>query len=117
MPGLNRRGPAGEGPKTGRGLGRCGPGATSNDLAGDYARGEGWGRGQGGGRGRGQGWGRGRGCGQGRGWGRGWGAAANVRDRLTAEEERGLLQEEADQLARSLDSVRERLRAITPDEK
>ncbi|MGM5484511.1 MAG: DUF5320 domain-containing protein [Nanobdellota archaeon] len=32
MPGLDRRGPMGRGPKTGRGLGRCGPGRTGRDY-------------------------------------------------------------------------------------
>ncbi len=32
MPGLNQSGPAGEGPMTGRGMGRCGSGKTAGDA-------------------------------------------------------------------------------------
>ena len=74
MPGFDRKGPNNEGPKTGRGLGKCNP-ESDNDLnlEDDELRG---------GRGRrfrfGQGWwkGRNRGAGIGRrsGRGAGWGA-------------------------------------------
>jgi len=63
MPGGDRTGPAGLGPRTGRGLGYC---AGYNTPG--YTRGAGWG----GGWGRGRGWGRGFGRGFGRGWGYGY---------------------------------------------
>jgi len=63
MPGGDRTGPMGEGPRTGWGMGYCGPGAAAEVPAGqvDVGRGFGPGFGRGGGRGRG-----------GRGGGRGW---------------------------------------------
>jgi hypothetical protein len=54
MPGGDRTGPLGQGPRTGRGFGYC----TGNDAPG-YYRGYGGGRGQGMGNGRGMGRGRG----------------------------------------------------------
>lgn len=60
MPGQDRRGPMGQGPRTGRGMGLCN---TNNQTAFGYGRGFGSGRGFGGGSfGRGFG-GRGRGMG------------------------------------------------------
>jgi len=63
MPGGDRTGPRGEGPRTGWGMGFCGrPGKEGGqDRPADaplprfwrWARGFGWGRGRGGGRGRG----------------------------------------------------------------
>ena len=77
MPGLNRRGPLGEGPRTGRGLGRCNPqnkGKTEEEILQSrmennsneesfFGRGRqlGYGMGRGLGRGNGLGLGRGRG--------------------------------------------------------
>jgi hypothetical protein len=60
MPGGDRTGPAGYGPRTGRGLGYC-----AGYSRPGYTRGGGWGRGGGFGRGFGRGYGRG--------FGRGWG--------------------------------------------
>ncbi len=62
MPGGDRTGPAGLGPRTGRALGYC-----AGYSSPGYTRGGGWG----GGWGRGRGFGRGFGRGYGRGWG--WG--------------------------------------------
>lgn len=70
MPGLDRRGPDGEGPMTGRGLGRCSGNVKESDQNNDVPLA---------GRGLGRGWrfrggagrGRGRGMGRGRFWGRG----------------------------------------------
>jgi len=62
MPGGDRTGPGGLGPRTGRGLGYC----AGYDTPG-YTKGPGMGLG----RGWGRGWGRGRGRGYGRGWGYG----------------------------------------------
>lgn len=68
----------GQGPRTGRGLGRCNPNerAEENPVGPSTAnedRGYGPGRGPGRGQGRGRGRGMGRGGGQGRGFGRGRG--------------------------------------------
>lgn len=75
MPGLDRTGPNGEGPKTGRAMGRCNP-DTRDDIDDSFVtpgrrrrRGEGWkddaspgrfglGRGRGPGRGMGRGFGK-----------------------------------------------------------
>ena len=68
MPGLNRTGPMGQGPRTGRGMGLC-TGAVDPASAPYAGYGYGFGRGRGGrpwGGGRGFGWGGGRG---------GWGGA------------------------------------------
>ena len=72
MPGLDRKGPQGDGPRTGRGLGKCN---DDKDTAQNETPQRGIGRGgepRGGGRGRGRGQGGGGGQGQGRG-GRGRG--------------------------------------------
>lgn len=83
MPGMNGTGPAGEGPRTGWGSGRCRPpkkqqkeesqveetGEEGVESAPEPA--PGFGGGQGRRRGRGQGQGRGRGRGRGRGGGQG----------------------------------------------
>jgi hypothetical protein len=72
MPQGDRTGPQGQGPKTGRGQGKCGPkGATpAPQRQGGTGRGQGSGRGAGRGQGRGSGQGTGRGGGQGSGKGR-----------------------------------------------
>jgi hypothetical protein len=69
MPREDRTGPQGQGPKTGRGMGKCGPkgGAPISQGQGGVGSGKGQGRGAGKGAGRGTG----RGGGQGRGKGRG----------------------------------------------
>jgi hypothetical protein len=63
MPGRDRTGPMGEGPRSGRGLGDCG----ERDDGGGFRRGGGRGRGWSHGGGRFRGSGRGRGLGTGRG--------------------------------------------------
>ena len=72
MPGFDRTGPMGEGPRTGRGLGRCNN--TNTPESSDVGRGRpvrmGYGRAPGRGLRRGGGWG-GRGSGRGRSGGRG----------------------------------------------
>lgn len=72
MPGGDRTGPRGEGPRTGWGMGFCGwPGGEGKDASsgeGPWRRFWRWGRGFGWGRGAG----RGRGQGRGFGWGRGF---------------------------------------------
>jgi len=78
MPGFDRRGPEGQGPMTGRGLGDCNPDNRQNNQDAatnpdnrdiEFVRGPGFGRGLGRGFGRGLGRGFGRGC---RGRGRGF---------------------------------------------
>lgn len=76
MPGEDRKGPMGDGPRTGRGLGRCQtdkPDTAAEDNREDVTGripGRGQGRGQGAGRGFGPGAGGGRGRGRGPGRGR-----------------------------------------------
>lgn len=84
MPGFNRKGPRGEGPMTGRQMGKCTDfGADNTNEVGGMGRGLGLGRGRrGGGRGMGRGFGRACGSGLrfgagfGRGQGRGFGRRA-----------------------------------------
>jgi len=66
MPGFDATGPNGQGPRTGRGLGKCKP-AKSNkeENISDFDRGRGMGRGYRHGYGRGMGGGRGFGGGRG----------------------------------------------------
>ncbi len=64
MPGLNHRGPEGEGPKTGRGMGNCGKPSESQATTNTSSN-EGFQPGRGLGRGRGKAFGRGRGSGKG----------------------------------------------------
>lgn len=72
MPGLNQHGPEGQGPKTGRGLGKCNPDFNKSELDQMTVAGRGRGKGRGMGRwatnaeaGRGRGW-RAKGRGNGR---------------------------------------------------
>lgn len=65
MPGLNMTGPGGQGPRTGRGMGRCNP-RTDKQLVEPEAGNLQAGRGQGLGLGMQRGMGRGRGIGRGR---------------------------------------------------
>lgn len=72
MPGFDRTGPSGQGPQTGRGLGKCGrakgtsrsgleqPARTLPETESSFNRGSGRGPGKGAGRGGGSGRGRGR---------------------------------------------------------
>lgn len=70
MPNKDRSGPDGQGPKTGRGSGKCGPNSSDSFPQGQKNQGSGKGKG---GRGQGQGankQGKGKGAGKGRGNGR-----------------------------------------------
>jgi hypothetical protein len=89
MPGLNRRGPEGEGPMTGRGRGRCNPSnravnsfdaSAGSGMNAPFRLGAAGSMGQGAGRGMGQGVGRGMGQGAGRGLGQGQGLRMGRRD-------------------------------------
>jgi hypothetical protein len=120
MPGLNRTGPWGEGPRTGRGLGLCNP--RSGGLAARFA----WGSGRG--RGFGRGGGLGRGFGPGMGWGRGYGrgfgwwrfgvprgagyAQAYGSAPLAPTEEIDMLRAEADSLKSSLAEINKRIEEL-----
>ena len=73
MPQGDRTGPEGQGPKTGRGQGKCGPkgGTPAPQRQGGMGAGRGRGAGRGAGRGKGQGAGQGTGRGGGQGSGKG----------------------------------------------
>ena len=99
MPGGDRTGPMGAGPRTGRGLGYCSGADDPGWTRGGVGRG-GFGLGRGGfGRG-GFGFGRGR-C---RGWGR-WGGWFGPAAGMDPEDERGALEQERAALERRLGSV------------
>lgn len=89
MPGGNRRGPLGQGPMTGRGLGYCG--------------------GFGGGIGLGRGGGRGRGF--------GFAPVVNAGATVSEAEETEILRQEAKNLETSLQEVKERLSRLEKDSK
>lgn len=104
MPGMNRTGPMGQGPMTGRALGRCGQGRAAqppDPAPAGYGYGNGYGYGRGFGRGfrarnYGRGQGRGFGPGYGRGYGRGFAArGAFPEDRQSLEERLRQLEDEA----------------------
>ena len=95
MPGFDGTGPMGEGPLTGRGLGRCGPG---------FAR-----RGRGAGRGYGRSF-RGRGIG---GMFRGlWNYGYQAPGTLSNTEEKELLLEDAKELETELTDIKKRLKEL-----
>lgn len=92
MPGLDRTGPMGAGPMTGRGLGLCG-GARPGLL----------------------GWGRGRGAGFGLGLGLGWRRGAcrwAQQSPLAPADEAQLLQRQADALEQQLTAVKRRIESL-----
>jgi hypothetical protein len=91
MPGGDRTGPVGQGPRTGRGAGYCGPGDEPGFATA-------------GGRG-GFGFGRGRGFGAGRGFGRGWGRWFG----FAASEEAPRADNEADRLRAQVEELKNRL--------
>ena len=111
MPGGDRTGSMGQGPRTGRGLGYC----SGFDLPG-FTRGTGNGMGRGFGSGRGMRYGRGMGGGRGLGRGRGIGAfnAGPVPDYpwmqpMSKEDEIEHLKSQADALTRSQKNIEKRL--------
>ena len=119
MPGYDRTGPLGSGPRTGRGRGRCGsPADETTGIAGQYA-GERMGR-----FGRRFGGGRGRGFGSG-GWGRGgrFGFGMGSRafddgagDDLTPRQRQSFLSRRIGELKAELDRMRELLSEDSQDE-
>ena len=119
MPWGDRTGPAGQGPRTGRGLGYCNgynqPGyATSPGFGRGYGRGFGFGRGA-------WGWGRG---GYGYGWGRGWAGGywpvppvqsepPKSTERTTNEQELTDMKNELHSLKSAVDGLLNRLSALS----
>lgn len=112
MPGYDRTGPMGEGPRTGWGMGDCYGDAPARGRYYRAGWGRGWGRGWGPGRGRGWGFGFRRGFPFG--WGargRGWVDAGPVAE-PPAEDELTDLDAEAKWLQDELDAVRARMEAL-----
>lgn len=110
MPGGDRTGPWGEGPRTGGGFGDCPPGAGQSRS---WVSGRGWAPRWGGSRGRGRGWGRGYGPGPFWGRGRFWGwGARTAAPEPTQEQELADLETEASWLEEGLDAVRARIEAL-----
>jgi hypothetical protein len=123
MPGGDRTGPMGQGPRTGRAAGYCAgydrPGYM-NGYGGDY----GWGRGGAYGRGGGYGWGRGGGYGRGyrggRGYDRGlaqapypaWGAPPWGAYAPSTEDELEMLKGEHQHLEQVLADIQKRIKDI-----
>lgn len=111
MPLGDRTGPAGAGPRSGRGLGLCNGYAAPGYLnAGyGYARGAGFGRGMG--YGRAGGYGRGRGFGFHAGWGYGYGYPQTAQQ-PTKEDEKNILESEIERLTDTLESLKKRLNEL-----
>jgi len=114
MPGFDRRGPLGQGPMTGRGLGLCSGYSRPFGLRGPgLAWKHGW-------YGRGRGFGFGRGLGFGRGYGRGYYPAYPV-DYPAYEpaprEEEKMLKDYVSELEEELSAVKKRLQEIENKEK
>lgn len=114
MPGLNGTGPMGMGPRTGRGMGACPPGA-GGAVYGGAVRGLGrgglpWGCGMGfgGGRGRGRGF-RGRGLGYGAWAGYVPGAYGVAAGAASVEQEAAALRAEAEAMRQGLAEVERRI--------
>ncbi|WP_038056493.1 DUF5320 domain-containing protein [Thermodesulfobacterium hydrogeniphilum] len=103
MPWGDRTGPLGLGPRTGRGLGYC----SGFDSPG-FAKGPGWGFGRGWVRGRGFG----RGWGRGRGWRWFWAMNYFPEEILPPDDEKKLLQEEAEFLKRRLAEIEKRMKKL-----
>ncbi|HHE76563.1 MAG TPA: hypothetical protein ENL27_01105 [Candidatus Parcubacteria bacterium] len=101
MPFGDGTGPAGAGPKTGRGLGRCGGYSSPGYLKG-FGRGFGCGRG----------WGFGRGFGRRFGW-YGWGGVYHYPDlEISKEAEKEILTRELEFLKENVKSIEKRLREL-----
>jgi hypothetical protein len=107
MPRLDKSGPMGYGPQTGRGLGSC---EGSQDPGSSAMPGRGFGRGFGGGRGGGR-----------RGFGGGMGLGRRARRgrfdvQPTRQEERSFLENQTEALQRQLNAVKQRLEELEPEE-
>ena len=118
MPGYDRTGPLGGGPRTGRGRGFCRPPAgepaSMEDPYQSYGTGRGywpWPGGGGGRRFRGRGWGRGWG------FGRGWrGAWDVIGPDAEGRQQESFLMRRMDELTAALDKVKELLSKHSPAE-
>ena len=99
MPGGDRTGPEGMGPRTGRGMGYC----AGYNQPGYLTPGPGMGRGRG--------WGRGGGRGRGWGW-RGTAAPAQAAAAQAPGSETEALRDQVRQLQESLDQVMQRLEGL-----
>jgi hypothetical protein len=115
MPGYDRTGPVGAGPRTGRGLGRCGRPddriTRIEDTYPDYRAG--WfPRRWGGGPGRGRG-GRGRGRGFGMGW---WGVDDPVADDLAPRQREAFLRRRIQDLTAQLDRLAKPFSGDSPED-
>jgi hypothetical protein len=110
MPGGDRTGPQGGGPKTGQGLGDC-TGSEQPGSAGFQPAGLGFRRG---GRGRGRGYSRGRGWRSGFGSGRGRGDY--VVSSETQDQEIDSLKAQAAELGNALQEIQARLSALEPED-
>ncbi|MBN2184909.1 MAG: DUF5320 domain-containing protein [Candidatus Krumholzibacteriota bacterium] len=121
MPGGDRRGPGGEGPMTGRGLGYCSGNSLPGSAADGFGRGMGMRRGAGFGGGRMNRFNAGPGIGRGRGFGgyginpgyQGYGyyGAARSPEEL-ADDERSFLTAQAEILQRELEAVKKRIDSL-----
>lgn len=101
MPGFDRTGPAGMGPRTGWGRGFCGP--TGGRRA--FGAGFGWG-------GRGRGW-RHRFWATGfPRWGRGWFEGTDFAPSYAREDEMAVLKEQSAWLTEELEAIEQRLREL-----
>lgn len=107
MPRLDKSGPMGHGPKTGKGLGSC---EGAHDAGNLNMPGRGFGRGYGGAGGGGR-----RGFGRGMGLGR-WARHGRFDVQPARPEDRSSLENQAEVLQGRLDEVKQRLGELEPEE-
>lgn len=109
MPGFDRTGPMGQGPRTGGGFGYCGPGAGAGSF-GDYRFIGGSGRGRRHWRAYGGGFGYGR-------WPRFWGEGyyPAVYPRVSRKDERDDLVDQISQLKADIEAMEDRLAVLDSD--
>jgi len=115
MPRGDATGPDGQGPKTGRGQGKCGKGTRNPSQGGQGGMGSGRGGGRGMGLRRGFRGGAGQGMGAGPGYGRGFGfypPAGGTFYQMTAEDEISMLKANADYIKNSLDEINKRIKEL-----
>ncbi|KPJ53556.1 hypothetical protein AMJ39_04070 [candidate division TA06 bacterium DG_24] len=139
MPGLDRTGPMGAGPMTGRGLGLCTGGRGYYGRTPRFGVGRGgfpWGGGRGRAWGGGRGWGVGRGWGGGQGRGRGWWSfgggqfphpywgyggpypyGAPYEGAPSSADERAFLEQEMADLQAEMDEIRARMKELSKSKK
>ena len=119
MPRGDKTGPAGQGPRTGRGLGYCSGSDTPGFIQPGFGRGMGYGRGMG--LGRGMGFRRGR-CGF---YGRGfWPQAVPMQvpnypapvPRITKEQEKQILSQDLEYLENQIQAIKKRIEELDKPE-